>query len=96
MILLNSSQKRLVSRTKYYAIDINLANEKIVVNLSNEESRIGFTNLKTILGKKIPKTFIPCFKSLLKPHRAPYRVYIRDKDILDLQSLVVALHRLPP
>jgi hypothetical protein len=46
--------KRLVSRTKYYVININLANEYILVNLSSEESRISFTNLKTIMGEKIP------------------------------------------
>jgi hypothetical protein len=44
--------KRLVSRTKYYVIDINLTNEQILVNLSSEESRIDFTNLKTIMGEK--------------------------------------------
>jgi hypothetical protein len=59
--------KRLISRTKYYVIDINLANEQIIANLSSEDSRIDFTNLKTILCEKIPKALMPCSRSLLKP-----------------------------
>jgi hypothetical protein len=66
MILLNSSQK-MISRTKYYVIDINLANEQILVNLSSEENTINFANLKNIMGEKILKAFIPCSRSLFKP-----------------------------
>jgi hypothetical protein len=59
--------KRMISRAKKYVININLANKQIIVNISSEESRIGFANLKTIMGEKIPKSFMPCSKSLLKP-----------------------------
>jgi hypothetical protein len=57
----------LISRNKYYVIDINLANEQILVNLSSDESRISFTNLKTIMSEKFFKTFIPCSRSLFEP-----------------------------
>jgi hypothetical protein len=59
--------KRLISRTKYYVINVNLANEQILINLSSEESIIGLTNLKTIMDEKIPKTFIPFSRSYLSP-----------------------------
>jgi hypothetical protein len=67
--------KRMISRAKKYVININLANKQIIVNISSEESRIGFANLKTIMGEKIPKSFMPCSKSLLKPHRVSYGTY---------------------
>jgi hypothetical protein len=56
----------LISRTKYYVIDINLANKKIVVASLCEKSGIGFPNLESIRGKEISKAFIPCSWSLLK------------------------------
>jgi hypothetical protein len=36
----------LISRTKYYVIDINLANKEITIACLCEKSRIGFTTLK--------------------------------------------------
>jgi hypothetical protein len=38
----------LVSRTKYYVIDINLAHKKITITSLSEKSGIGFPNLKSI------------------------------------------------
>jgi hypothetical protein len=38
----------LVSRTKYYVIDINLAHKKITITSLSEKSGIGFTNLESI------------------------------------------------
>jgi hypothetical protein len=38
----------LISRTKYYVIDINLAHKKVTIIGLSEESRIGFPNLKRI------------------------------------------------
>jgi hypothetical protein len=56
----------LISRTKYYVIDINLANKKIIVASLCEKSGIGFPNLESIRNKEISKAFIPCSWSLLK------------------------------
>ena len=33
----------------------------------SKESRIGFAHYKAVLEKKLPKAFIPCSRSLLKP-----------------------------
>jgi hypothetical protein len=55
----------LVSRTKYYVIDINLANKKVTITSLCEKSWIGFPNLKSISNKKISKAFIPCSWGLL-------------------------------
>jgi hypothetical protein len=38
----------LVSRTKYYVIDINLAHKKITITSLSEKSGIGFPNLESI------------------------------------------------
>jgi hypothetical protein len=38
----------LVSRTKYYAIDINLAHKKITITSLGKKSGIGFPNLEGI------------------------------------------------
>jgi hypothetical protein len=38
----------LVSRTKYYVIDINLAYKKVTVTSLSEKSGIGFPNLESI------------------------------------------------
>jgi hypothetical protein len=38
----------LVSRTKYYVIDINLARKKVIVTSISEKSGIGFPNLESI------------------------------------------------
>jgi hypothetical protein len=38
----------LISRTKYYVIDINLAHKKIIVTSLSEKSGIGFPNLESI------------------------------------------------
>jgi hypothetical protein len=59
--------KRLISRIKYYVININLTNEQTLANLSSEEGRIDFANFKTVMSEKIPKAFIPCSRSLLNP-----------------------------
>jgi hypothetical protein len=40
--------RHLVSRTKYYVIDINLAHKKITVTSLSEKSGIGFPNLERI------------------------------------------------
>jgi hypothetical protein len=56
----------LVSRTKYYVIDINLANKKITITSLCEKSGIGFPNLESIRIKEISKAFIPCSLGLLK------------------------------
>jgi hypothetical protein len=56
----------LISRTKYYVIDINLANKKITIACLCEESGIGFPNLESIRNKEIYKAFISCSWGLLK------------------------------
>jgi hypothetical protein len=56
----------LISRTKYYVIDINLANKKITVASLCEKSGIGFPNLESIRNKEISKASIPCSWGLLK------------------------------
>jgi hypothetical protein len=38
----------LISRTKYYVIDINLAHKKVTITSLNEKSGIGFPNLESI------------------------------------------------
>jgi hypothetical protein len=38
----------LVSRTKYYAIDINLAHKSVTITSLSEKSWIGFPNLESI------------------------------------------------
>jgi hypothetical protein len=56
----------LISRTKYYIIDINLENKKITIACLGEESGIDFPNLESIRNKEISKAFIPCSWGLLK------------------------------
>jgi hypothetical protein len=56
----------LVSRTKYYVININLANKKITITSLYEKSGIGFPNLESIRNKKISKAFISCSWGFLK------------------------------
>jgi hypothetical protein len=56
----------LVSRTKYYVININLANKKITITGLCEKSGIDFPNLESIRNKKISKAFISCSWGLLK------------------------------
>jgi hypothetical protein len=56
----------LVSRTKYYVININLANKQITITCLCEKSGISFPNLESIRNKKIYKAFIPCSWGLLK------------------------------
>jgi hypothetical protein len=56
----------LVSRTKYYVININLANKKITIACLYEKSGIGFPNLESIRNKEISKAFLPCSWGLLK------------------------------
>jgi hypothetical protein len=56
----------LISRTKYYVIDINLANKKITVASLCEKSGIDFPNLESIRNKETSKAFIPCSWGLLK------------------------------
>jgi hypothetical protein len=38
----------LVSRTKYYVIDINLAHKKVTITSLSEKNGIGFPNLESI------------------------------------------------
>jgi hypothetical protein len=38
----------LISRTKYYVIDINLAHKKVTITSLSEKSGIGFPNLESI------------------------------------------------
>jgi hypothetical protein len=56
----------LISRTKYYVIDIYLAYKQITITSLSKESRISFPNLESIINKKISKAFIPCSWGLLK------------------------------
>jgi hypothetical protein len=56
----------LISRTKYYVIDIYLAYKQITITSLSKDSRIGFPNLESIRNKKISKAFIPCSWGLLK------------------------------
>jgi hypothetical protein len=56
----------LISRTKYYDIDINLTNKKITISCLCEKSGIDFPNLESIINKEISKAFIPCSWGLLK------------------------------
>jgi hypothetical protein len=56
----------LISRTKYYIIDIYLAYKKITITSLSKESRISFPNLESIRNKEISKAFIPCSWGLLK------------------------------
>jgi hypothetical protein len=56
----------LVSRTKYYVIDINLAHKKITIACLCEKSGINFPNLESIRNKEISKAFISCSWGLLK------------------------------
>jgi hypothetical protein len=58
--------KGLISRTKDNVININLAYKDIIINPSCELSRIDFTNPKTIVNEKVPKSFISCYMCLLK------------------------------
>jgi hypothetical protein len=45
----------LVIRTKYYVIDINLANKKMTIACLCEKSGIGFPNLESIRNKEIER-----------------------------------------
>jgi hypothetical protein len=56
----------LVSRTKYYVIDINLAHKKITIASLCEKSGIDFPNLESVRNKEISKAFILCSWGLLK------------------------------
>jgi hypothetical protein len=56
----------LISRTKYYVIDINLANKEITITCLCEKSGIDFPNLESIRNKEVSKAFIPCSWGLLK------------------------------
>jgi hypothetical protein len=74
----------LVSGTKYYVIDINLANKKITIACLCEESGIDFPNLESIRNKEISKAFIPCSWGLLKSierlRKLIHMVGIRDEN----------------
>jgi hypothetical protein len=50
----------LISRTKYYVININLAHKEITVASLCKKSRIDFPNLESLRNKEVSKTFIPC------------------------------------
>jgi hypothetical protein len=75
----------LVSRTKYYVININLANKEIIVASLCEKSGISFPNLESIRNKEISKAFIPC----------SWRAYIHGWDTCHPQSQGV-VPRIPP
>jgi hypothetical protein len=85
--------KFVISGPKDNIININLTNKDIFSISLNEESRIGFAYLKTVLEKKILNTFIPCSRSLLKTVE-PYGACTHGWEILNLQSPVVAQHKL--
>jgi hypothetical protein len=57
----------LISRTKYYVIDIYLAYKQITITSLSKKSRISFLDHESIGNKKISKAFILCSWSLLKP-----------------------------
>jgi hypothetical protein len=57
----------LISRTKYYVIDIYLAYKQITITSLSKKSRIRFPDLESIGNEKISKAFIPCSWSLLNP-----------------------------
>jgi hypothetical protein len=56
----------LISRTKYYVININLAYKEITITSLCKKSWIGFPNLESISNYEISKAFIPCSWGLLK------------------------------
>jgi hypothetical protein len=56
----------LISRTKYYVIDINLANKEITITCLCEKNGIGFLDLESIRNKEVSKAFIPFSWGLLK------------------------------
>jgi hypothetical protein len=56
----------LISRTKYYVIDINLVNKEITMTCLCEKSGIGFPNLESIRNKEVSKAFISSSWGLLK------------------------------
>ena len=56
----------MISTTKYYVIDIYLANKDIFINFASEKGRIGFAYFKALFKKEFLKAFIPCSWCLLK------------------------------
>jgi hypothetical protein len=56
----------LISRTKYYVIDIYLEYKQVTITSLSEKSRIRFPNLESIRNEKVSKAFLPCSWSLLK------------------------------
>jgi hypothetical protein len=56
----------LISRTKYYVIDIYLAYKQITIISLSKKSKIRFPDLESIRNEKVSKAFIPCSRSLLK------------------------------
>jgi hypothetical protein len=57
----------MISRTKYYVIDIYLAYKQITITSLSKKSRIHFPDLESVGNEKISKAFILCSWSLLKP-----------------------------
>jgi hypothetical protein len=74
----------LISRAKYYVINIYLAYKQITVVGLSEKSRIGFPDLESIRNKKISKSFIPCSWGLLKPIE-------RLREVIDIVEIPVIL-----
>jgi hypothetical protein len=74
----------LISRTKYYVIDIYLAYKQITIISISKKSRISFPNLESTRNKKISKEFIPCSWSLLKPIE-------RLRELVDMAGIPVIL-----
>jgi hypothetical protein len=59
-------KRLLISRTKYYVINIYLAYKQITIASFSEKSWISFPDLESIGNKKISKAFIPRSWGLLK------------------------------
>jgi hypothetical protein len=56
----------LISRTKYYVIDIYLAYKQITIASLSKKSWISFPDLESIRNKEVSKAFIPFSWGLLK------------------------------
>ena len=83
----------MISTTKYYVIDIYLAQKYVFANFVSENGSIGFAYFKALFKQEFLKAFIPCSWCLLKPIECLFGVYRHGWGTWDLQSLVVAQHR---
>jgi hypothetical protein len=86
----------LISRTKYYVIDVYFAHKQITIISLSKKSRICFPDLKSIRYEKISKAFIPCSWSLLKyierlreiVNRVGIPVILKDRGLFYLHLLL--------